>query len=107
MYQHISVCYCFMNNTYDCSLDLRGPVFPGQVLQVDLCAPHGSDSDENYILVAETLNTFLPTSACKVKHQSEMINVISSSSKTYNFTIVSESEKECKLFLTAQPDLYK
>ena len=35
-----------MNNTYDCSLDLLGPVFPGQVLQVDLCVPHESDKDE-------------------------------------------------------------
>ena len=45
-----------MNNTYDCSLDLLGPVFPGQVLQVDLCVPHESDNDKTFILAAETLN---------------------------------------------------
>ena len=107
MYRHTRVCYCFMNNTYDCSLDLLGPVFPGQVLQVDLCVPHQSDSDKTFVLYIDTHNTNLPRSACKVAHQNQLINTISSSSKTYNFTIVSDSQNECELFLTAQPDLYK
>ena len=92
---------------------MLGPVFPGQVLQVDLCVPHESHNDEIFILYVDTHNVFLPTSACKVVHQNQMISTISSSSKTYiyiyiyNFTIVSESKDECELFLTAQPDLYK
>ena len=107
MYQHTRVCHCFMNNTYDCSLDVLGPVFPGQVLQVDLCVPHESDDDEIFALYVDTHNKFLPSSACKVAHQNQMISTISNSSKTYNFTIVSDSTNECELFLTAQPDLYK
>ena len=107
MYQHTRVCYCFMNNTYDCLLDLLGPVFPGQLLQVDLCLPCESDSDEIFVLYVDTYNLDLPPSACKVAHQSQIINTISSSSKTYNFTIVSESKNECELFLTAQPNLYE
>ena len=107
MYQHTRVCYCFMNNTYDCSLDLLGPVFPGQVLQVDLCVPHESDKDEIFTLYIDTHNKFLPNSACKVAHQSQLISTISRFSKTYNFTIVSNFTTECELFLTAQPDLYR
>ena len=107
MYQHTRVCYCFMNNTYDCSLDLLGPVFPGQVLQVDLCVPHEFNFNETFILVVETLNAYLSSSACRLSHQYEMINTISKSSNTYNFTIISESKNECELFLTAQPNLYK
>ena len=107
MYQHTRVCYCFINNTYDCSLDLLGPVFPGQVLQIGLCVPHEFNSNETFVLVVETLNAYLPSSACKLSHQYEMINTISKSSNTYNFTIVSESKNECELFLTAQPNLYK
>ena len=109
MYQHTSVCYCHVNNTYDCSLDMLGPVFPGQVLQVNLCIPyvHDSDNDKIFILYVDTHNAFLPNSTCKVAHQNEIINAISRFSKTYNFTIVSESNAECELFLTAQPDLYK
>ena len=107
MYQHTRVCYCYMNNTYDCSLDVLGPVFPGQVLQVDLCVPHESDKDEIFTLYIDTHNKFLPNSACKVAHQSQLISTITSLSKTYNFTIVSNFTTECELFLTAQPDLYK
>ena len=107
MYQHTRVCYCFMNNAYDCSLDVLGPVFPGQVLQVDLCTPHESDKDEIFTLCIDTHNKFLPNSACKVLHQSQLISTITSFSKTYNFTIVSNFTTECELFLTAQPDLYK
>ena len=107
MYQHTRVCYCFMNNTYDCSLDLLGPAFPGQVLQVNLCVPHEPDSNEVFILYAETHNTFLPSSACKVANQNQLINTITNSPRTYNFTIVSDSTNECELFLTAEPDLYK
>ena len=107
IYKHTRVCYCFMNNTYDCSLDLLGPVFPGQVLQVDFCVPHESDNVESFALYVDTHSKFLPSSACKVAHQSQMINTITNSSKTYNFTIVSDSTTECELFLTTQPDLYK
>ena len=104
MYQHTRVCYCFMNNTYDCSLDMLGPVFPGQVLQVDLCMPYDNGL---FILYVDTHNIFLPNSACTVAHQNQMISTITNYSKTYNFTIVSNSTTECELFLTAQPDLYK
>ena len=104
MYQHTRVCYCFMNNTHDCSLDQLGPVFPGQVLQLDLCMPYDNDLS---ILFVDTHNIFLPNSSCNVANQDQMINIITNSSKTYNFTIVSESKNECELFLTAQPDLYK
>ena len=112
MYQHTRVCYCHVNNTDDCSIDLLGPIFPGQVLQVNLCISHvddhESDNDELFVLYVDTHNAFLPAdSTCKVANQNEIINTISTFSKTYNFTIVSESENECELFLTAQPDLYK
>ena len=105
MYQHTRVCYCFMNNTHDCSLDQLGPVFPGQLLKLNLCIPNSDDGI--FALYVDTFNKFLPTSACKVAHQNQLINTISSSLKTYNLTIVSESRHECELFLTAQPDLYK
>ena len=107
MYQHTRVCYCFMNNTYDCSLDLLGPVFPGQVLQVDLCVPSETDNRKFFILYIDTYNTFLSSSACKVADQNQLINTITNSPMTYNFTIVSDSTNDCELFLTAEPDLYK
>ena len=71
--------------------------------------PHAWDSDDDgiFALCINTLNKFLPTSACKVAHRNQLISTISGTSKIYNLTIVSESRNECELFLTAQPDLYK
>ena len=40
-----------MNNTYDCSLDLLGPVFPGQVLKLNLCKPHAWQARSQKILL--------------------------------------------------------
>ena len=36
---HKRICYCPHDGDYDCTVDLLGPVYPGQVLQADLCMP--------------------------------------------------------------------
>ena len=100
--QHTFICYCSHNIT-NCSVDVLGPVYPGQVLQIDLCAPNG---DEDSILYVETHSKFLPTSACKIAHQAELLQTISSYSTTVNFTIVTEEKETCEIFITASPCLY-
>ena len=80
-----------------------GTVYPGQMLQVELCMPC---SDNNSILYAETQNTLLPISACKVAHQIELVNFITNNSKIVSYTIVSEANGSCELFLTVSPFLY-
>ena len=97
---HKKLCYCPHNENVNCTADLLGPLYPGQKLQVELCVPQ-TELDEEYILYAETLSTSLPSSACKVAQQSELINSIGNHPKTIQFTIVSESEL-CELFLTVQ-----
>ena len=97
---HKRICYCPYDGDYDCTVDLLGPVYPGQMLQVDLCLPQAI-SHKKYILYAETHSTSLPNSTCKIAHQTELINTIGNHSKTYNYTIVSESQF-CELFLMAQ-----
>ena len=98
------VCYCPQVGYSNCSIDVLGPIYPGQVLQLQLCIP---GAEESYTMYAETLANSLPTSACKIVHQAELINTISSIPKTINFTIMSDSHKECELFLTAQPHIYE
>ena len=85
------------------SIVTLGPVYPGQMLQVELCMPC---SDDNSVLYAETQNTLLPISACKVAHQNELVNFITNNSRKVNYTIVSEANNSCKLFLTVSPFLY-
>jgi len=100
--QHTFICYCSHNIT-NCSVDVLGAVYPGQMLQVDLCVPNGG---QHSILYLETHNKFLPASACKIAHQAELLQTITSYSNTVNFTIVTEEKKTCEIFITASPCLY-
>ena len=86
------------------SVDRLGPVYPGQKLQVELCTPH---SDNNSVLYAETNNVQLPKSACKISHQTELVNLITNNSTMVTYTIVSEANDSCELFLTVSPFLYE
>ena len=98
---HKKICYCPHDGPYNCTVDLLGPTYPGQKLQVYLCVPHAK-SNVDYILYAETHSTFLPSSACKIAHQTEFISIIRNHPKIFNFTIISESDL-CQLFFTVQP----
>ena len=95
---HSTIFYCS-----DFNASVIGPVYPGQTLQVELCMPCG---DGAKVLYAETHNTLLPKSACKIDHQIELVNSITNGSKVVNYTIVSDVNDSCKLFLTVSPYLY-
>ena len=66
--------------------------------QVELCTPC---NDKPSTLYAEVNSIHLPTTACKVAPQNEIINTISNYSKTITFVIVSEVTDACELFLKA------
>ena len=94
---HNHICYC--SQTINCSVDLLGPVYPGQTLQAEFCNMCSNDSTVLYALVQ---NIYLPNSSCKIAHQFQLINIIGDHSNTVNYTIVSstsDSEK-CELILT-------
>ena len=91
------ICLCYDNRTYDCSRNVLGPVYPGQVLQLNLCTPC---SDETFILYTETYDSLQFNTSCRINNPSEILNTISNYSKLINYTIVSEVPNTCKLFLT-------
>ena len=95
---HKSICHCPHDSPYDCTVDLLGPVYPGQMLVAELCVPLAK-SNEDYVLYVETLSASLPNSACRLVH---LVNTISNYSKLFNFTIISDIEY-CELFLIIQP----
>ena len=97
---HTTIFYCV--NFSDSTV---GPIFPGQALHLKFCMPC-SDNHSRSILYAETHNALLPKSACKIAHQTELVNFVTSNSKTVNYTIVSEVNDSCELFLTVSPFLY-
>ena len=102
---HKHICYC--SNKTNCSIDILGKVYPGQTLQTNLCSMYSSN--DSSVLYAEVNNINLPNSACKIAHQSQLINFIGNNSNTVNYTIVSRKlgNAKCELFLTASPFLNK
>ena len=91
------ICLCYDNGTYDCSRNILGPVYPGQVLQLGLCTPC---SDETFILYTETYDSLQINTSCRIPNPTEILNTISNYRKLINYTIVSEAPFICKLFLT-------
>ena len=97
---HSTVLHC---SNFSTGHDMLGPVHPGQLLHVEFCMP----CSENYsVLYVEIHNALLPKSACKIAHQTEILNFISENTITVDYTIVSEANHSCELFLTVSPFLY-
>ena len=63
----------------------------------------GKHSD--VILYAKTHNALSPPTACKLANQNELVTVLNHT-KLINFTIISETEERCEIFLTVSPHLY-
>ena len=102
---HNRICYCFQNGTNNCNIDVLGPVYPGGTFHVNLCIP---EAKNDYFVYVEThAAAALPNSACKIAHGSEYIYEIGNYSKRINFTIASESQKVCELFLISWPNTRK
>ena len=95
-YTHI--CYCSQNKTINCSNGILGTVHPGQTLQANLC--NMCTNDESTVLYAEVHNINLPSSTCRIAHQSQLISVTGNNSNTVNYTIVSSipDNTRCELF---------
>ena len=102
---HKHICYC--DKKPNCSIDILGAVYPGQTLQTNLC--NMCSNDDSTVLYAEVHNINLPSSSCKIVHQSQLVNVIDDYSSTVNYTIASNitNDGRCELFLTASPFLNK
>ena len=96
--QHTAIFLCS-----NFSINALGSVYPGQMLQVEFCMPCSNNLS---ILYAETHNTLLPESACKIAYQTELVNIIINNSTKVSYTIVSKVNDSCELFLTVSPFLY-
>ena len=66
-------------------------------------------NDDSTVLYAEVHNINIPSSSCKIVHQSQLVNIIDDYSSTVNYTIASNITNggRCELFLTASPFLNK
>ena len=80
---HKRKCYC--DKKPNCSIDKLRSVYPGQTLKTNLC--NICSNDDSTVLYAEVLNINLPSSSCKIVHQSQLVHVIDDYSSTVNYTI--------------------
>ena len=92
---HKFICTLNSKFNYDCAIDTLGPVYPGQLLWIDVFTPCSNTS----VIYAETHNNLLPSTACRIAHQTELLNTINNHSGILNFTIVSDNTDMCELFL--------
>ena len=101
---HKHICHC-SSKEINCSIDTLGSVYPGQTLQTNIC--NMCSNENTTVLYAEVHNVNLPSSSCKIAHQSQLVSVIGNHSHTVNYTIVSSTpnSNRCELFLTASPFL--
>ena len=100
---HKHICYCSQSKKSNCSVDTLGPVYPGQKLQTNLFSMCSTSNDDtSTVLYAEVHNINLPSSSCKIVHQSQLIGLIGNHSNTVNYTIASRApDNECELFLNS------
>ena len=97
---HKRICYCPHDGDYNCTVDLLGPVYPGQMFKTDLCMPQ---VDKRHTIYVVAHGNPLTNSTCQIAHNIERLVIsIWNHSETVNFTIVSEM-RVCTLFLIAQP----
>ena len=101
---HAFICLTDLKLYGNCTTDILGPMYLGQTLQIEIFALCSDDT--NSIIFAETHNNLLPPTACKIAHQTELLNLISNYSGMINYTILSNSTDMCELFLTISPRLY-
>ena len=98
--QHLNyhrICLCYDNGSYNCSINILGPIYPGQVLQIGLCTP----CDDNiFSLYVETHDALQTNISCKINNQAEMLNSINHQVNLINYTIASGAHEMCELFLT-------
>ena len=95
------LCYC-LEEIQKCNINQLGPIFPGQTLAINLCInSRVKVSIQHYLVSTEMYDETLPRSHCKVP-LSNKNNWITRNCIKYFFTVLSNNEEQCELFLYAK-----
>ena len=97
------VCYCSIEEIQpNCYINTLGPIFPGQTLTIRLWINFVIKSSIKYIPIFIDMDKHLPKSHCKVLLSNQIFIWITRNCTEFHFTILSNNEQQCKLFLTAK-----
>ena len=94
------LCYCTNGIDYNCSIDVLGPVFPGQTLSIKLAYRWSARRADNKSFPISVVSQNISNHECAVLQSKEAIQKVESRQcTTVNFTILSSHDYVCELFI--------
>ena len=107
-FKHITIpfdtgilCYC-LEEIQECKTNQLGPIYPGQILTIHLQINQRVKHLNNILISLEMYSEFLPRSHCKLPLSSKTFNVITRNCTKFYYTVLSNNEGQCELFLNAR-----
>ena len=100
-----SLCYCSDYETHNCYINTLGPIFPGQTLTTGLCLDcmnDDYDSIKSVPISTDMYSRYLTDTHCKVLLSNQILKWITRNCTQFHFTILSNNEQQCELFLNAK-----
>ena len=96
------LCYC-LEGKNRCNINHLGPIFPGQTLSIDLCINQRFVNKylSTYAVLIDMYDVTLPQSHCKVPLLNRDFNWITANCTKFHYTLLSNNEQQCELFLNA------
>ena len=104
------ICYCFPNNTYNCTKRDVGSIFPGQLLKLSLTIPSLNfdssliNKNHKYVMLSARTQS-LPEHGCTIENASEIFQLHTNNGcNEYKYTIKNNVKalNECELYLGTQ-----
>jgi len=103
-----TLCYCNINNKYDCQKELLDPIYPGQTMTLNVYTDI-LDIDDFLDTVITVVNNadWLPPTACTITNSSQLIQISKSHTCTvlkYTIAFHREGYHWCELYLSGLRD---
>ena len=97
------LCYCLKEQSQNCFINTLGPIFPGQLLTIELCInPRITSTLKNILISINMHYAFLPKSHCKVPWSKKNFEWITRNCTKFYYTILSNNEEQCELVFSVQ-----
>ena len=103
-----TLCYCSKEKIQNCFTNTMGPIFPGQTLTISLYINYKTNNIINTIPISIDMynSKYLTKSHCKVHLANQIFKWITRNCTTFHFTILSNNEQQCELFLNAKNNTF-
>ena len=102
------LCYCSAAGIPKCHINTLGPAYPGQTLIIRLCINHKvRDTINNASISIRIYDDSLPKSHCKIRlSHDNNIKWITRNCTKFHYTVLSNNEEQCQMFLKNEDHKY-